>query len=127
MLARNPLPVMVGCVIMMVCAVVLAVNDDRLVDWGGPLSKMVASHSMVHTSRRNYTVTGGGDASSFCRLRSERSSAQRIVGFFVGQSFTAASREQVCPLSRVPFPEIGKSSHNRLVQAERQATQANVA
>jgi hypothetical protein len=26
---------------MMVCAVVLAVNDDRLVDWGGPLSKMV--------------------------------------------------------------------------------------
>jgi hypothetical protein len=47
MLARNPLPVMVGCVIMMVCAVVLAVNDDRLVDWGGPLSKMVASHSMV--------------------------------------------------------------------------------
>jgi hypothetical protein len=38
--ARNPLPVMVGYVIMMVCAVVLAVNDDRL-------RKMVASHSMV--------------------------------------------------------------------------------
>jgi hypothetical protein len=45
--ARNLLPVIVGCVIMMACAVVLAVNDDRLVDWGGSLSKIVASHSMV--------------------------------------------------------------------------------
>jgi hypothetical protein len=25
---------------------VLAVNDDHLVDWGGPLNKIAASHSM---------------------------------------------------------------------------------
>src|ERR1700733_7973808 len=43
------------------------------------------------------------------------------------QSFTAASREGACQLSRMPFPETGKSSHNQLVQAERQATRANVA